>query len=121
MFFKNSVIKPIIVEFVGEEAIDNGGPLREFYSIFYNTAPGKPLYRPEKNYSFMHDAHRNEKHHFYLFGNFVEIGLLQRVPGLYCFCKPLVKYILSDDVKGIAGGLFKCTIGGRVSIMFERF
>ena len=46
----------------------------------------------------MHDAHRNEKYHFYLFGKFVAIGLLQGVPGLHCFCKPLVEYILSDDV-----------------------
>ena len=46
----------------------------------------------------MHDAHRNEKCHFYLFGKFVAIGLLQGVPGPHCFCKPLVEYILSDDV-----------------------
>ena len=44
MFFKNSVIKPITVEFVGEEAIDDGGPLRELYTIFYDNAPGKLLY-----------------------------------------------------------------------------
>ena len=36
--------------------------------------------------------------HFYLFRKFVAIGLLQGVPGPHCFCKPLVEYILSDDV-----------------------
>ena len=60
MFFKNSVIKPITVEFVGEEAADDGGPLRELCTKFYDNGPGKLLYGPEKNYSFMHDAHRNE-------------------------------------------------------------
>ena len=98
MFFKKSVIKPITVEFVGEEAIDNGGPLRELCTIFYGNAPGKLLYGPEKNYSFMHDAHSNEKCHFYLFGKFVTICLLQEAPGSHCFCKSLVEYILSDDV-----------------------
>ena len=98
MFFKNSVIKPITVEFVGKEAADDGGPLRELYTIFYDNGSGKLLYGPEKNYSFMHDAHRNEMCHFYLFGKFVAIGLLKRVPGPHCFCKPLVEYILSDDV-----------------------
>ena len=98
MFFKNSVIKPITVEFVGKEAADDGGPLRELYTIFYDNGSGKLLYGPEKNYSFMHDAHRNEKCQFYLFGKFVAIGLLKRVPGPHCFCKPLVEYILSDDV-----------------------
>ena len=44
MFFKNSVIKSITVEFVDEEAIDDGGPLRELYTIFYDNAPGKLLY-----------------------------------------------------------------------------
>ena len=93
MFFKNSVIKPITVEFVGEEAIDDGGPLREIYTIFYDNVP---------NYSFMHDAHRNEKRHFYLFGKFVAIGLLQGVPGPHCFCKPLVEYVFSDNVTASA-------------------
>ena len=46
MFFKNSVIKSITVEFVDEEAIDDGGPLRELYTIFYDNAPGKLLYGP---------------------------------------------------------------------------
>ena len=98
MFFKNSVIKPITVEFVGEEATDDGGPLRELYSIFYDNAAGKLLCGPERNYSFIQDARRNEKCHFYLSGKFVAIGLLQGVPGPHCFCKPLVEYILSDDV-----------------------
>ena len=33
MFFKNSVIMPITVELVGEEAIDDGGLLRELCTI----------------------------------------------------------------------------------------
>ena len=45
MFFKNSVIT---VEFVGEEAVDDGGPLRKLYTMFYDNAPGKLLYGPEK-------------------------------------------------------------------------
>ena len=47
MFFKNSVIKPITVEFVGEEAINDGG-LQELYTIFYDNASGNLLYGPEK-------------------------------------------------------------------------
>ena len=50
----------------------------------------------------MHDARRNENYHFYLFGKFVAIGLLQRVPRPHCFCKPLVEYILSNDVTASA-------------------
>ena len=65
MFFKNSVIRHVSVEFVGKEAINDGGPLRELYTIFYDNAPGNLLYGPEKNYWFMNDAHRNEKCHFY--------------------------------------------------------
>ena len=45
MFFKNSVIT---VEFVGEEAVDDGGNLRKLYTMFYDNAPGKLLYGPEK-------------------------------------------------------------------------
>ena len=50
----------------------------------------------------MHDAHRNEKCHFYLFGKFVAIGLLQGGQGPHYFCIPLVEYILSDDVTASA-------------------
>ena len=50
----------------------------------------------------MHDAHRNEKCHFYFFREFVAIGLLQEVARPHCFCKPLVEYILSDDVTAFA-------------------
>ena len=70
MFFKNNVIKPITVESIGEEAIDDGDPLQELYTMFYNNAPGKLLYGPQKNYLFMHYAHRNEKYHFPQFGKF---------------------------------------------------
>ena len=48
MFLKNSVIKSSTVEFVGEEAIDDGDLLRELYTTFYGNAPGKPLYGSEK-------------------------------------------------------------------------
>ena len=44
MFFKISVIKSVTAEFVGEEAVDDRGPLRELYTIFYDNAPGKLLY-----------------------------------------------------------------------------
>ena len=43
MFFKNSVIKPITVEFDGEKAIDDGIPLRELYIIFYDISPWKAI------------------------------------------------------------------------------
>ena len=46
MFFKISVIKSVTAEFVGEEAVDDRGPLRELYTIFYDNAPGKLLYGP---------------------------------------------------------------------------
>ena len=46
----------------------------------------------------MHDADRNEKCHFYLFGKFVTIGLLQGDIGPHSYHEPLIEYILSDDV-----------------------
>ena len=43
MFFKNSVIKSITVEFDGEKAIDDGIPLRELYIIFYDISLWKAI------------------------------------------------------------------------------
>ena len=43
MFFKNSVIKAITVEFVGEEPIDDGGPLPDF-TLYFTTMPLESYY-----------------------------------------------------------------------------
>ena len=58
------------------------GALFENFTLYFTTMPLESYYMD----------------HFYLFRKFVAIGLLQGVPGPHCFCKPLVEYILSDDV-----------------------
>ena len=39
IFFSEDTIQPITVEFVGEEAVDEGGPLRELFTAFYDEVP----------------------------------------------------------------------------------
>ena len=94
MFFKNSVIKPITVEFVGEEAVDNGGPVGELYTTFYDNSSGKLLYGPEK-ITHLCMMHTEMKSVIFIFSK----SLLQGVPGPLCSCNPLAECILSDDVK----------------------
>ena len=94
MFFKNSVIKPITVEFVGEEAVDNGGPVGELYTTFYDNASGKLLYGPEK-ITHLCMMHTEMKSVIFIFSK----SLLQGVPGPLCSCNSLAECILPDGVK----------------------
>jgi len=96
-FFSADEIRPIKVEFVGEGAVDDGGPLRELFTVFYQSLPGKLVCGRTGNYTFAHDVHSIERNHFYLLGKLMAIGFLQNISGPRFFCKPLVNYILTEN------------------------
>ena len=98
LFFKNDSLKPITVEFVGEEAIDEGGPLRELFTSFYDGIAQLLMYGQEKRYTFQHDVHKLEKEWFYLYGKFVALGFLMGAAGPHNFCSALASHILSIDI-----------------------
>ena len=137
MFFKNMVLKLITIEFFCKEAIDDGGSLWELYTIFYGNAPGKLLYGPEK-ITRSCIMHTEMKSVIFIFSEslfrlvcckefqdriaFVSHWLrisYQMILQLLHWLFHLLMFLFWN--KGKSGGHLKCTIGGRVSIMFGRF
>ena len=51
LFFKNDPLVPITVEFIGEEAIDEGGPLPELFTSFYDGIAQLLMYGQEKRHN----------------------------------------------------------------------
>ena len=89
---------PITVEFIGEEAIDEGGPLRELFTSFYDGIAQLLMYGQEKRYTFQHDVHKLEKEWFYFYGKCVALGFLMGAAGPHNFCSALASHILSIDL-----------------------
>ena len=85
---------PISVEFVGESAIDDGGPRRELFTTVFDEAKDFVLTGPEKQYTLQHDVHKNENKDFYYFGKFIALSLLHGGPGPHNFSRPLTQFIL---------------------------
>eukprot|EP00794_Sanderia_malayensis_P019653 gene19653-21599_t len=97
IFFHDSELKPITVEFAGEPAADVGGPLREMFTLFYDIAGQQLLCGPEKNYCFQHDVHKVESGEFEIFGKVTALAFLHGFSGPHCFCLPLTQYMLSRE------------------------
>eukprot|EP00112_Aurelia_sp_Birch-Aquarium-sp1_P013568 Seg2881.8 transcript_id=Seg2881.8/GoldUCD/mRNA.D3Y31 product="G2/M phase-specific E3 ubiquitin-protein ligase" protein_id=Seg2881.8/GoldUCD/D3Y31 len=94
LFFDKTPLGPISVDFVGEVAVDDGGPLREFFTIIFEAAPSHVLTGNRNNYTLRHDAHKLENGDYYMYGKFVALSLLQGGPGPHNWCKPLAQYVL---------------------------
>jgi hypothetical protein len=88
------ITKPIKVQFIGEPAVDHGGPLREFFSLINSAAQKKLMCSG----IFRHNISSLERKEFHLYGELTAVGLMQGFPGPKCFTKTVVDYILTGDI-----------------------
>ena len=86
--------KPVKVQFIGEPAVDNGGPSREFFTLMNAAAYSKLMC----DGIFRHSISSLDKREFYLYGQITALGLMQGFPGPKCFNKTVVDYILTGDI-----------------------
>ena len=94
LLFKDGLLRPISVEFVGNSAVDGGGPCRELFTNCFDSAKDFLLNGPEKNYTLQHDAHKIEKKEYLFFGKMVALSILHSGPGPHNLCKSLAQFIL---------------------------
>ena len=99
IFFHDGDLKPITVEFIGEEAADEGGPLRELFTLMYDCFPQKLMCGEEKRYVFQHDVHKLEQGHFEMFGIFTALALLHGFSGPHNFSASLANYLISRRIE----------------------
>ena len=101
--FKLSQIRPadfqnaVKVQFIGEPAVDQGGPSLEFFSILNTTAKRKIIL----NGVFRHHVSLLQQKQYFSYGQLTALGLLQGSPGPKCFQKSVVDYILYRDISSI--------------------
>ena len=98
-FGDDKAIRPIKVEFVGEPAVDDGGPLREMFSLFYDRVPDLLMYGQEKSFVFRHDVHHLDQMSFMLLGKFLAIGFLMGATGPHNWSSEMISYILGKAVR----------------------
>lgn len=101
---KRSSTYNFLVRFIGEEAADQGGPLREYFSLVFEDA-ARYIFQGCEKFTFLHDLFRIRNGEFQLFGYIVALSLLHGCPGPRFMQKPLVHALLdlpfsgtSDDI-----------------------
>ena len=92
---QNDFTKHIKVQFIGEPAVDHGGPSREFFSLFNVAAQSELIYSG----AFRHNIASLDEKELYFYGQFTFFGLLQGFPGSKCFSKTVPDYNLSGNIE----------------------
>ena len=92
----------IKIQFVGEPAVDQGGPRNEFYSLLHNEVSRSGLFIGECDRKcFNHDILALEQQHFHVYGQLCAMGIMQgsRSP---CFFAPAVAdYIIFGKIEKV--------------------
>lgn len=94
---KEDVCKPIMVQFIGEPAVDHGGPSREYFGLVNSAAQRKLM----GHSSFKHNISALQQRKYYAFGQLTALGLLQGSPGPRCFSTTVANYILTGSVEDL--------------------
>ena len=85
----------LIVTFVGEEAVDNGGPSRELFSLLWTEMDTCPLTEGSDNHLvFKHDVCRLARKEYKLFGTLVALCLTAGAKGPMCMSSSILNHIL---------------------------
>ena len=65
----NDGIKPFHIRFVAEEAADNGGPFKEYFTLLFDEVNHQLLCTDGNfGFTFLHDIQKLQNGEFYLFG-----------------------------------------------------
>ena len=86
---------PVRVTFIGEPAIDEGGPRREFFTIALATMVEDVtmFHGPPHSKYFVHNVQGVRNRLFYFAGLFVAISLANGGPGLHCLSETVYSYM----------------------------
>ena len=81
--------------FVGEEAVDDGGPYREFFSLALQekTADGTIFQGPQHSRFFMHNVQGLTSRKFFYAGMLAAVSFANGGPGLNCLSKTVYTYL----------------------------
>ncbi|XP_014678786.1 PREDICTED: uncharacterized protein LOC106818607 [Priapulus caudatus] len=89
--FKTKSIKII---FVGEPAVDEGGPTREFFTEVFRSIRKSSLMTDRDNLS--HNVLHLSKQHYKLVGQLIALSIMNSGPNPLLFCRPTAEHILNS-------------------------
>ena len=69
------------IEFVGEEAVDEGRPLREFFSLVFKDAKKHIMTEGNNGFTFLHHVRKLADGQFFRFGQLIALSLLHGCSG----------------------------------------
>jgi len=86
---------PVRITFIGEPAVDDGGPRREFFSLALKkmSEDGTIFQGSLECRSFVHNIQGIQTRRFFYAGLFVGISLANGGPGLGCLAKSIYSYL----------------------------
>lgn len=88
------------VHFIGEEAQDAGGPLREYFRLLWKdmSADGSVFAGPEDRRLLMHNVVSLRREHYALIGRCIGLSLLNGGSGPHFLSPVVVSYLLGDEL-----------------------
>ena len=94
----------IKVQFVGEAAVDEGGPKREFFCLLHKELYSSSLFaggEQGEGKVFAHNLVAVQGNEYYFYGLCCGLAIVNGAVGPQFFCAPVVDYILYGDVKHV--------------------
>ncbi len=93
---KSDLHNGILVTFVGEEAVDSGGPSRELFSLLWTEMSNCPLTEgTDHHLVFKHDVCRLAKKEFEVFGTLMALCLIIGAKGPMCLSSSVLNNALN--------------------------
>ena len=88
------------VVFIGEPAIDEGGPLREFFRLLMlEIENDSSLFcGAEGNKAPMHNLIALQRNHFFYVGKTISLSLSYGGPGPHFFCETIAKHLCGEEL-----------------------
>ena len=95
----NHLIK---IQFVGEPAVDQGGPRNEFFSLIHNEVSNSGMFIGKENRKcFNHDILALQQRNFYIYGQLCYIAVMQGSPSPCFFAPSVVDYIVYGKIEKV--------------------
>ena len=97
--FKFDVTKMLQVRFIGEEAVDAGGPRREFFHLLMQEIFKSSLFEGYPIHTIpLHNVEAVANNKYYMIGKMIATCIIQGGEAPACFAKPVADYIVYDKI-----------------------
>ena len=98
------------IEFVGEEAVDEGGPLREIFSLVFEDAQKHIMTGGNNGFTFLHGMRKLADGQIFRFGQLIALSLLHGCPRPRKLIESVVRHMLEFQSFAVPSIYNHCSI-----------